>query len=149
MRDFYLIFSVGTSSGEKKIKNKQKNRGTSLEQETIQFEMAADNLINQFKSIGLSEAKAKDTVKNANLSKNLEESIVEAKKYTGDISSSQGMLLYHVSSKIKPQVRHHLPFLSKYVAENKLNTELRVNTALDFLLQNAKDKTVDTKGLFV
>ena len=111
--------------------------------------MAADNLINQFKSIGLSEAKAKDTVKNANLSKNLEESIEEAKKFTGDISSSQGMLLYHVSSKIKPQVIHHLPFLSKYVAENKLNTELRVNTALDFLLQNAKDKTVDTKGLFV
>ena len=74
--------------------------------------MASEDLVALFQTIGLSEGKAKDTAKNANLSKNLEEAITEAKKQTGDISSAQGMLLYHVSSKIKPQIRHHLPFLS-------------------------------------
>ena len=38
--------------------------------------MSADELTELFKGIGLSESKAKDTVKNANLSKNLEEAIV-------------------------------------------------------------------------
>ena len=33
------------------------------------------------------------------------------------------------------------------MAQNKLNTEVRVNTALEYLLQNAKDKTIDTKAL--
>ena len=107
---------------------------------------STDDLIDLFKAIGLSEAKAKDTAKNANLSKNLEEAIIEAKNVDGNISPTQGMLLYHVASKIKPQIRHHLPFLSKYVSENKLNNELRVNTALEYLLQNAKDKTVDIKA---
>ena len=37
--------------------------------------MSADSLVELFKGIGLSEAKAKDTVKNGNLSKNLEEAI--------------------------------------------------------------------------
>ena len=37
--------------------------------------MSANSLVELFKGIGLSEAKAKDTVKNGNLSKNLEEAI--------------------------------------------------------------------------
>ena len=109
--------------------------------------MASDQLIEEFKSIGLSEAKAKDTAKNANLSKNLDDAIKGAKQYVGEISSAQGMLLYHIASKIKPQIRDHLLFLSKYVAENKLNTEARVNAALEYLLQNAKDKSIDVKRL--
>ena len=83
----------------------------------------------------------------ANLSKNLDDAIKGAKQYVGEISSAQGMLLYHIASKIKPQIRDHLLFLSKYVAENKLNTEARVNAALEYLLQNAKDKSIDVKGL--
>ena len=109
--------------------------------------MASDQLIEEFRSIGLSEAKAKDTAKNANLSKNLDDAIKGAKQYVGEISSAQGMLLYHIASKIKPQIRDHLLFLSKYVAENKLNTEARVNAALEYLLQNAKDKSIDVKRL--
>ena len=109
--------------------------------------MASDQLIEEFKSIGLSEAKAKDTAKNANLSKNLDDAIKGSKQCVGEISSAQGMLLYHIASKIKPQIRDHLLFLSKYVAENKLNTEARVNAALEYLLQNAKDKSIDVKGL--
>ena len=41
----------------------------------IVWRMSADSLLELFKGIGLSEAKAKDTVKNGNLSKNLEEAI--------------------------------------------------------------------------
>ena len=41
----------------------------------IVWRMSADSLVELFKGIGLSEAKAKDTVKNGNLSKNLEEAI--------------------------------------------------------------------------
>lgn len=37
--------------------------------------MSDDRLVELFQGIGLSEAKAKDTVKNGNLSKNLEEAI--------------------------------------------------------------------------
>ena len=107
--------------------------------------MTADNLIVLFQSIGLSEAKAKDTVKNANLSKNLEEAI--ACTVNGQVSQAQGMLLYHVASKIRPQIKHHIGFLSKYVTEGKLDSELRVNAALEFLMQNASSKDIDTEKL--
>lgn len=72
----------------------------------------SENLVELFMTIGLSEAKAKDTAKNANLSKNLEEAITEAKTVTG-FDPSNGMLLYHIASKIKPQVKHQLGFLSR------------------------------------
>lgn len=104
-----------------------------------------DHLVELFKTkLGLSEAKAKDTAKNANLSKTLEEAISLA---GGEITPAQGMLLYHISSKIKPQIKHHLEFLSKYVASNKLDNELRVNAALEFLLQNPNVKSVETSAI--
>ena len=107
--------------------------------------MTADNLIELFQSIGLSEAKAKDTVKNANLSKNLEEAI--ACTVNGQVPQAQGMLLYHIASKIRPQIKHHIGFLSRYVTEGKLDSELRVNAALEFLMQNASSKGIDTEQL--
>ena len=51
----------------------------------IVWRMSADSLVELFKGIGLSEAKAKDTVKNGNLSKNLEEAIT----FTQDAKISQ------------------------------------------------------------
>merc|ERR1711963_124815 len=102
--------------------------------------------IELFKAIGLSDAKAKDTVKNANQSKSLQEAIGFAKDTSKEINPAQGMLLYHVASKTKPQIKHHLGFLASYVAENKLDTELRVNAGLEFLMQNANSKEVDTKS---
>ena len=50
--------------------------------------MAGDDLLELFKGIGLSEAKAKDTIKNGNLSKNLEEAIKCTKN--AKISQAQG-----------------------------------------------------------
>ena len=98
-----------------------------------------EDLVGLFQTyIGLSEAKAKDTVKNAGLSKTLEEVIGHAKQSeaAGNVSSAQGMLLYHVASKIKPQIKQHLPFLVSYITTDKLDTELRLNAGLEFLLEN-------------
>lgn len=52
-----------------------------------------------------------------------------------------GMLLYHMATKIKAQVIHHLPLLVKYIASQKLDTTLRVDAALAFLLKNGLQGT--------
>merc|ERR1712223_7770 len=111
----------------------------------ITYEMSGDELTELFRGIGLSESKAKDTVKNANLSKNLEEAIRSTQN--AKISQAQGMLLYHVASKMKPQIKHHIGFLAKYVADGKLDNELRVNAALEFLISNASNKDIVTADL--
>ena len=104
-------------------------------------------MIEVFKSIGLTEAKAKETVKNVNLAKNLEEAIIQARKAKAVITASEGVLLYHVSSKIKPQIRHRLGFLVDHVVAGKLDTELRVNTALEYLLSRPDEKELDVEAL--
>ena len=105
---------------------------------------STEDLIEVFTSIGLSEAKAKETLKNAVLSKTLEEAIAMAKKQQANLSTAQGMLLYHIASKIKPQIKQHMEYLSLAVASGKLDNELRVNAALDFVLQHANVKEVDS-----
>jgi len=107
--------------------------------------MSADSLVELFIGIGLSEAKAKDTVKNGNLSKNLEEAITFTQN--AQISQAQGMLLYHIASKIRPQIKQHIGFLAKYVTDGKLDSELRVNAALEYLISNASSKAIDMAEL--
>lgn len=57
------------------------------------------------------------------------------------------MLLYHMASKIKAQINHHLPLLVQYIASKKLDNTQRVDAALEFLLKNglpgASIKTAD------
>jgi len=107
--------------------------------------MSADSLVELFIGIGLSEAKAKDTVKNGNLSKNLEEAITFTQN--AKISQAQGMLLYHIASKIRPQIKQHIGFLAKYVTDGKLDSEVRVNAALEYLISNASSKAIDMAEL--
>ena len=106
--------------------------------------MAPNDLLEAFKGIGLSEAKVKETLKNTNLSKNLEEAIAMAKKTNPNLSIAQGMLLYHIASKIKPQIKQHMEYLCSAVACCKLDNELRVNAALEFVLQHANVKEIDS-----
>lgn len=96
-----------------------------------------DDLVTQFQAIGLSEAKAKETLKNANLS-NLLGSIISRANASGlgQELSATGPLLYHIASKIKPQIHHHLTFLTDYVLSHKIDAELRLNAALDYLMQH-------------
>lgn len=46
-------------------------------------------------------------------------------------------LLYHMASKIKQQIAHHLPLLAKYIIEKKLDNMVRVDFALEYLLKTA------------
>lgn len=60
-----------------------------------------------------SETKAKETLKNANVTKNLTAALNECKGIP--IPEGAGMLLYHLASKIKAQIIHHMPLLVKYI----------------------------------
>ncbi|XP_031827512.2 glutaminyl-tRNA synthetase isoform X1 [Nomia melanderi] len=94
--------------------------------------------IKLFQSIGLSEQKATETLKNKQVSNNLKLAITEANKY-GIITPEIGILLYHLASKIKNQISDKLPFVAKYIAEKKLDTIQRVDVALSFLLHHTKE----------
>ncbi|XP_054016254.1 probable glutamine--tRNA ligase isoform X1 [Hylaeus anthracinus] len=97
--------------------------------------------IKLFQSIGLSEQKAKETLKNKQVSNNLKLVISEANKY-GIITPDVGILLYHLASKIKNQIADKLPFIAKYIAEKKLDTTQRIDAGLSFLLNHVKE-TID------
>ena len=43
------------------------------------------------------------------------------------MSKTNGMLLYHIATKIKPQIAVHIPLLARYVVEAKIDSELRLN----------------------
>lgn len=89
-----------------------------------------------FSDIGLTENKAKDTVKNLVLSESLNSAIVEAKKSDASCISSKGVgnLLYVLVTKLKSQVTQHRDFVVKYIALKKINSELQLNAALEYLL---------------
>ena len=65
--------------------------------------MDPDTLVKKFVKLGLSEAKAKETVKNKSLSSNLSQLIDMAG--SSELASGVGNLFYHVASKTKPQVQ--------------------------------------------
>lgn len=102
-----------------------------------------DELVPMFMKIGLTEQKAKETAKNKNLSKVLSSVVNDASKESKDLTS-YGTLLYHVASKIKPQVFHFTPLLVKYICSGKIDSELRLNAALDFLAKCPPGKTIES-----
>lgn len=95
-------------------------------------------LIHLFMSIGLKENKAKETLKNETVSNNLKLCIEEASKLGVPIDC--GSLLYHFASKVKNQIRQHIPLIVKYIVHKKLDTTVRVDTAIEYLLENADNK---------
>jgi glutaminyl-tRNA synthetase len=99
-----------------------------------------------FQTIGLSENKAKETAKNAKVAANLVAVIGSARKHVKTISPALGTLLYHVASKMKPQVFHHSDFVVGYLCDSRIDSEVRLNAALDYLLRNAGVSSVDAKA---
>ncbi|KAJ8975502.1 hypothetical protein NQ317_010617 [Molorchus minor] len=55
------------------------------------------------------------------------------------LTDSAGILLYHLATKIKPQINHHLPLLVKYILDNTL----RVDKAIEFALSHITDIKTD------
>lgn len=85
-----------------------------------------------FMSIGLSEVKTKETLKNKNLTISLKAVINEFLK-TNQPLSNYGTLLYHFASKLKKQDSQHICLIVKYISENKLDTTQRIDCGLEFL----------------
>ena len=95
----------------------------------------SDLLLKNIIGLGLSEQKAKETLKNVALTKN----ITSALSGIADVSllpAGTGMLIYHLCTKIKPQAITHLPMLVKLTADQKLDTTVRVEAALEYVLNH-------------
>lgn len=97
-------------------------------------------LMSKFQALGMSEQKAKETIKNVNVTKNLQLALAEAKD--ASLDEGVGMLLYHMVTKLKPQVNDHLPLLVSYIVEKKLDSTMRIDTALEYLLKSVQQKGV-------
>lgn len=52
-------------------------------------------------------------------------------------------MLYHLATKIKPQLGQHLPFLVKYIVSNKLDSTIRVDKAIEYTLSHLNNLNVD------
>lgn len=100
--------------------------------------MADESVLPKLIGLGLSEQKAKETLKNVNVTRNLIATInnVDVAK----LPEGAGMLLYQLASKIKPQVLDRIPFLVPYIVAQKLDTPLRVDSALEYVLTLAQKK---------
>ncbi|KAL9888848.1 glutaminyl-tRNA synthetase [Glossina fuscipes fuscipes] len=90
-------------------------------------------LLLQFQHLGMSEQKAKETLKNANVTKNLQLALAEINGR--DLPEGAGMLLYHMATKIKPQIAGQLPLITRYIASGKLNSAMKVDASLEYLLK--------------
>ncbi|XP_075146553.1 glutaminyl-tRNA synthetase [Haematobia irritans] len=108
----------------------------------------ADELFVKFQSLGMSEQKAKETAKNANVSKNLQMALEHCNG--ASLAEGVGMLLYHMATKIKPQCAEHLPLLVRYIVDKKLDTTMRIDAALEYILKSSvqkKGQAIDTTEL--
>uniref|UniRef100_A0A7N6BC58 Glutamine--tRNA ligase n=1 Tax=Anabas testudineus TaxID=64144 RepID=A0A7N6BC58_ANATE len=92
-----------------------------------------------FTSIGLSEQKAKETLKNEALSSALKDAITQAQHVHGvsGVDKAMGVLLYNMASRLKDTKR--LAFLSDSIAQRKICTELQLTAALDFVKSHPQD----------
>lgn len=99
----------------------------------------ASSLVDMFTSIGLSEQKANETLKNDELAKYLKDVIVEAERNSGgkDVRNKEvGKLLYALATQIKSQIKSHMSLVARYIAERKVTSELQLKGALEYLLHN-------------
>ncbi|KAM4563872.1 glutamine--tRNA ligase [Odontesthes bonariensis] len=92
-----------------------------------------------FTSIGLSEQKAKETLKNEALSAALKDSISQAQRLHGasGVDKAMGTLLYSMASRLKDTKR--LAFLTDSITQRKICTELQLAAALDFVKSHPHD----------
>ncbi|CAM4714370.1 unnamed protein product [Leuciscus chuanchicus] len=92
-----------------------------------------------FMSIGLSEQKAKETLKNELLSSTLKKAIEVAQGLLGSagIDKTTGTLLYSMVTRLKDT--HRLSFLTEYIITRKITTELQLSAALDFVKSHPKE----------
>lgn len=101
-----------------------------------------DDAISRFMTLGLTEQKAKETLKNATVSKNLLAALDAVKG--SKLPETSGPLLYNLAAKIKPQIIDHLAFVAKNIANSKLDNQQRLDAALEYLLsQTTKSNDIN------
>ncbi|XP_053672698.1 probable glutamine--tRNA ligase [Anopheles nili] len=94
------------------------------------------------KTLGLSEQKIKETLKNTTLTA----TVNRAFSYLPldvELNATQKSLLFQACSKIKPQSAQFLELIVRKIVLLKLDTSLRVDAALEYVLANVTKPTFD------
>ncbi|KAF7695069.1 glutamine--tRNA ligase [Silurus meridionalis] len=97
------------------------------------------DLVALFTSIGLSEQKAKETLKNEQLSSALRDAVIQAQNLLGskEVDKSIGNLLYSMASRLRDLRR--LTYLTNYITKRKITTDLQLSSALEFVKNHPED----------
>lgn len=97
-------------------------------------------------TLGLNEQRAKETLKNNNLTKTLLLALKHCEKIK--LPEGTGLLIYHMCTKIKAQIIEHLPLLTDLIIQKKLDNQVRIDVALEYLLsKGVTTKVVDVPAL--
>uniref|UniRef100_A0A8C1WRW3 Glutamine--tRNA ligase n=1 Tax=Cyprinus carpio TaxID=7962 RepID=A0A8C1WRW3_CYPCA len=97
------------------------------------------DMVSIFMSIGLNEQKAKETLKNEALSSTLKKAIEQARGLLGSasIDKTAATMLYNMVTRLKDPTR--LSFLTEYIITRKINSELQLSAALDFIKSHPQE----------
>ncbi|KAK3873045.1 hypothetical protein Pcinc_021915 [Petrolisthes cinctipes] len=90
----------------------------------------------KLKSLGLSDQKVKETLKNESLTVILAD-IVDQAQGKGELNKSVGNLLYNLGTKLPRQFHTRLPLLVEYVARAQINQEAKLTAAIKFVQDHA------------
>nr|KAF6475850.1 hypothetical protein HJG63_016232 [Rousettus aegyptiacus] len=100
--------------------------------------MATVDSVSLFTGLGLSEQKARETLKNTTLSAQLREAATQAQQTLGStIDKATGTLLYGLASRLRDPRR--LSFLVSYIANKKIHTEPQLSAALEYVRSHPLD----------
>ncbi|CAF2330710.1 unnamed protein product [Rotaria sp. Silwood2] len=102
-----------------------------------------------FQSIGLNEQRARETLKNQDVTRLLETNINEARNFLpqeNQITKPIGNLLYALATKSKQQIYHLHKYLIKYICEEKIKNDLQLSAAIQYLLTHPTEP-IDQKAL--
>lgn len=100
-----------------------------------------EELLKSFINLGLSEQKAKETLKNAAVTNTLKKLLDEVSAVI--LPEGAGMLLYHLATKAKPQINDHLCLITKYIASGKLDSTLRVDKAIEYCMSHLTNLNIE------
>ncbi|XP_012667344.1 glutamine--tRNA ligase [Otolemur garnettii] len=104
--------------------------------------MATLDSLSLFTGLGLSEHKARETLKNTALSAQLRKAATQAQQTLGStIDKATGTLLYSLASRLRDTRR--LSFLVNYIASKKIHTEPQLSAALEYVRSHPLDP-IDT-----
>uniref|UniRef100_A0A8C9FDL0 glutamine--tRNA ligase n=1 Tax=Pavo cristatus TaxID=9049 RepID=A0A8C9FDL0_PAVCR len=89
-------------------------------------------VLNLFTGIGLTEAKARETLRNAALSAQLRQAVLQARAALGsDLDKATGALLYNAAARLRDPDR--LAFVVGYIGRREIRTDQQLGAALQYL----------------